>query len=55
MDAENIKKQILEILTLLEQSKHATDRVALIEKLIRIKQILNSLERSNHKCYMDMD
>jgi hypothetical protein len=55
MDAQVLKKQTFEILTLLEQTKHATDRADLIEKLLRIKQLLNAIEKSKHNCYMGMD
>jgi hypothetical protein len=55
MDRECLKKQILEVLTLVEKTKHANDRAELIEKLLRIKQLLNSIEKTRHECYMGMD
>jgi hypothetical protein len=54
MDTDFLKKETIEILTLIEQAD-AVDRTHLIEELILIKQLLNSIEKTNYNCYMDMD
>ena len=55
MDTEVLKKQTIEILSLLEKANRSTDRNDLIEKLLRIKQVLNAIEKNKIDCYMGMD